>query len=89
MMVFEFIKLAVAAGMLFSAILVWNRTRDTKWVLMVCTAILWYAQIMLDFLASVAFIVALSPVVEMVVHSLPLITFSLALLKFRYDHDLS
>lgn len=87
-MTFHFIKLILAMVMLFCAILVWKRTRDATWILMVFTALLWYIQILLDFLEVAAIIATLPLMVQIIVHVLPLVTFSLALLKFKYDHDL-
>lgn len=88
MMIFYLTKLVLAMGMLFCAITVWRRTRDTKWMLMVFTAILWYVQILLGFLESASLLYALPLSIRIIVHALPLVTFSLALLKFKRDHDL-
>lgn len=87
-MVFHVVKLILAMVMLLCAILVWRRTRDTTWVLLVCTAIFWYVQIVLDFLETVALLPPLSMALRIIIHALPLIAFSLAFLKFKYDRDL-
>lgn len=87
-MVVHLIKVSLAAVMLFCAILVWARTRDTTWVLMVFTALFWYVQILLDFLEAISVISVLPLPAQITIHALPLVTFSLAFVKFRNSRKL-
>ena len=86
--ILNLVKMALAACMLFCAIMVWRKTRDTTWVLMVFAAITWYAQIALTLLESASLLPTLSLAVRISIHSLPLLCFTIALITFNPDRDL-
>ena len=86
--ILNLVKMAIAACMLLCAIIVWRKTRDTTWVLMVFTAITWYVQIVLTLLEAVSLLPTLSLAVRIVIHSLPLLCFTIALITFNPDRDL-
>ena len=86
--IFHLVKVVIAAGMVLCAILVWRKTRDTTWVLMVFAAIFWYAQILLDLLEALSLVSAFPLAIRIIAHSLPLIMFSSALLSLKPDRDI-
>jgi len=86
--VLVFSKLVLGATATFLAIMVWSRTREAAWVLVVSAVIASYAGIVYSALklfgivSEDPLIVADIPIVELVIQSLPMLLFLAAFVVF-------
>lgn len=83
----QIIELVIGGAAFFCAILVWAKTRDVSWVLIVFASLLWYVRIVVHFFLNLGIIAPLFPPIQILINVLPIAILGIALITRYRNND--